>query len=133
MIGVLAIALGILAQGVNVAVLVILAICVAASANFPVLTLSLFWRRFNTGGVVGGMLLGLVSSVVLAMIGPAMRGADAIWPLVNPTIVSMPLGFLGAVLGTLLAGRDKENEARFGAFSLRVHVGSRGRIAAPEF
>ena len=40
-----------------------------------------------------------------------MRGADAIWPLVNPTIVSMPLGFLGAVLGTLLAGRDKENEA----------------------
>jgi len=132
-IGVLAIALGILAQGVNVAVLVILAICVAASANFPVLTLSLFWRRFNTGGVVGGMLLGLVSSVVLAMIGPAMRGADAIWPLVNPTIVSMPLGFLGAVLGTLLAGRDKENEARFGAFSLRVHAGSRGRIAAPEF
>jgi len=132
-IGVLAIALGILAQGVNVAVLVILAICVAASANFPVLALSLFWRRFNTGGVVGGMLLGLVSSVVLAMIGPAMRGADAIWPLVNPTIVSMPLGFLGAVLGTLLAGRDKENEARFGAFSLRVHAGSRSRIAASEF
>ena len=67
------------------------------------------------------------------MIGPAMRGADAIWPLVNPTIVSMPLGFLGAVLGTLLTGRDKENEARFGAFSLRVHAGNRGRIAAPEF
>jgi cation/acetate symporter len=122
-IGLLAIALGILAQGVNVAVLVILAICVAASANFPVLILSLFWRRFNTGGVVGGMLVGLVSSVVLAMIGPAMRGADAVWPLVNPTIVSMPLGFLGAVLGTLLAGRDKENEARFDTFSRRVHVG----------
>jgi cation/acetate symporter len=45
----------------------------------------------------------------------------------------MPLGFFGAVLGTLLAGRDKENEARFSAFSLRVHAGSRGRIAAPEF
>jgi cation/acetate symporter len=131
-IGVLAIALGILAQGVNVAVLVILAICVAASANFPVLALSLFWRRFNTGGVIGGMLLGLVSSVVLALIGPAMRGADAIWPLVNPTIVSMPLGFLGAVLGTLLTGRDKENEARFGAFLLRVYAGTRDRIAAPE-
>ena len=93
-IGVLAIALGILAQGVNVAVLVILAICVAASANFPVLILSLFWRRFNTGGVVGGMTVGLISSVVLAMIGPAMRGADALWPLVNPTVVSLPLGFL---------------------------------------
>ena len=123
LIGVLAIALGILAHGVNVAVLVILAICVAASANFPVLVLSLFWRRFNTGGVIGGMTLGLVSSVALAMIGPAMRGADALWPLVNPTIVSLPLGFLGAVLGTLLAGRDFDNEKRFDAFLFQVHTG----------
>jgi len=122
-IGVLAIALGILAQGVNVAVLVILAICVAASANFPVLILSLFWRRFNTGGVIGGMTVGLISSVVLAMIGPAMRGADALWPLVNPTIVSLPLGFLGAVLGTLIWGRDIDNERRFDAFLLQVHTG----------
>jgi cation/acetate symporter len=122
-IGLLAITLGILAQGVNVAVLVILAICIAASANFPVLILSLFWRRFNTGGVVGGMAVGLVSSVVLAMIGPAMRGADALWPLVNPTVVSLPLGFLGAVLGSLIAGRDMDNENRFDAFLLQVHTG----------
>ena len=122
-IGLLAIALGILAQGVNVAVLVILAICVAASANFPVLILSLFWRRFNTGGVVGGMSVGLLSSVVLAMIGPAMRGADALWPLVNPTVVSLPLGFLGAYLGTLIAGHDAENEKRFDAFLMQVHTG----------
>jgi len=122
-IGVLAIALGILAQGVNVAVLVILAICIAASANFPVLILSLFWRRFNTGGVVGGMTVGLISSVVLAMIGPAMRGADALWPLVNPTVVSLPLGFLGAVLGTLISRRDADNEKRFDEFLLQVHTG----------
>jgi cation/acetate symporter len=122
-VGVLAIALGIFAQGVNVAVLVILAICVAASANFPVLVLSLFWRRFNTAGVVGGIGVGLVSSVVLAVLGPAVRGADAVWPLVNPTIVSMPLGFLGAILGTLLAGQDADNESRFDAFSYRVHTG----------
>lgn len=122
-IGVLAVTLGILAQGVNVAVLVILAICVAASANFPVLILSLFWRRFNTGGVIGGMTVGLVSSVVLAMIGPAMRGADALWPLVNPTIVSMPLGFLGAIVGSLLYGRDADNEDRFDNFLIQVHTG----------
>ena len=122
-IGLLAMVLGILAQGVNVAVLVILAICVAASANFPVLVLSLFWRRFNTGGVVGGMSFGLISSVALAMIGPAMRGADALWPLVNPTVVSLPLGFLGCYLGTMLYGRDAENEARFDDFSLQVHTG----------
>jgi cation/acetate symporter len=126
-IGLLAIALGILAQGVNVAVLVILAICIAASANFPVLILSLFWRRFNTGGVIGGMTAGLTSSVVLAMIGPAMRGSEALWPLVNPTIVSMPLGFLGALLGSLIVGRDTENENRFDAFLMQVHTG-----VAPE-
>ena len=122
-IGIFAVVLGILAQGVNVAVLVILAICIAASANFPVLVLSLFWRRFNTGGVVGGMVLGLGSSVALAMIGPAMRGADALWPLVNPTIVSMPLGFLGGLLGSLIAGRDFDNERRFDAFLFQVHTG----------
>lgn len=122
-IGLLAICLGILAQGVNVAVLVIFAICIAASANFPILILSLFWRRFNTGGVIGGMGVGLVAAVVLAMLGPAMRGPEAIWPLVNPTIVSLPLGFLGAILGTFLYGRDMENEKRFDDFSFQVHTG----------
>jgi cation/acetate symporter len=122
-IGLFAIALGILAQGINVAVLVILAICIAASANFPILVLSLFWRRFNTGGVIGGMTLGLVSAVALALLGPAVRGADAIWPLVNPTIASLPLGFLGAVIGTLIAGRDPVNEARFDQVLLRLHTG----------
>jgi cation/acetate symporter len=122
-IGLLAIALGILAREINVAVLVILAICIAASANFPILVLSLFWRRFNTGGVIGGILFGLVSSVALAVMGPAVRGAEAIWPLVNPTVVSLPLGFLGAVLGTLLAGRDLANEARFDQVLIRVHTG----------
>lgn len=123
-IGLLAMALGILAQSVNVAVLVILSICVAASANFLVLILSLFWHRFNIAGVVCGMVPGLTSSVVLACIGTAMRGSDALWPLVNPTIVSMPLGFLGAVLGTLLAGRAPDNEKRFDAFLMQVHTGA---------
>lgn len=91
------------------------------------LILSLFWRRFNTGGVIGGMTAGLTNSVVLAMIGPAMRGSEALWPLVNPTIVSMPLGFLGAVLGSLIVGRDTENENRFDAFLMQVHTG-----VAPE-
>jgi cation/acetate symporter len=52
-----------------------------------------------------------------------MRGADALWPLVNPTVVSLPLGFLGAYLGTLIAGRDVENEKRFDDFLLQVHTG----------
>ena len=94
-------------------------------AKSSVLYLSLFCRRFNTGGVIGGMTVRLLSSVVLAVIGPAMRGADALWPLVNPTIVSLPLGFLGAVLGTFAWGRDKENERRFDVFLLQVHTGAK--------
>jgi cation/acetate symporter len=122
-IGIFAMMLGIMVQGMNVAVLVILAICVAASANFPVLLLSLFWRRFNTGGVIGGIGFGLTSSVALALLGPAVNGADAIWPLVNPTIISMPLGFLGAVIGTFIAGRDLANEMRFDEVLLRMQTG----------
>ncbi len=93
----MAILLGLLAQGVNVAVLVVLAIAVAPSSNFPIIALSLFWRRFNTWGV-GGVTAGLVSSVALALLGPAFLGPDAVFPLVNPTLVSMPIGFAGAVL-----------------------------------
>jgi cation/acetate symporter len=52
-----------------------------------------------------------------------MRGSEAVWPLVNPTIVSLPLGFLGALLGSWIAGRDLENEKRFDAFLLQVHTG----------
>ena len=125
LVGIVATLLGILAEGVNVAVLVILAICIAASANFPVLALSLFWRRFNTGGVIGGMTLGLVSSVGLALIGPAYLGPNALWPLVNPTVVALPLGVLGAVLGSLLAGRNAEHEKRFGEVKFRIQTGIR--------
>jgi cation/acetate symporter len=124
-VGIVTTLLGVLAEGVNVAVLVNLAICIAASANFPVLALSLFWRRFNTGGVIGGMGLGLISSVGLALIGPAYLGNDALWPLVNPTVVALPLGVLGAVLGTLIAGRNNAHERRFDEVMLRVHTGVR--------
>ncbi|WP_207000912.1 solute symporter family protein [Trinickia mobilis] len=122
-VGVLAVLFGLLAQGINVGVLVILAIAIAASSNFPVILLSIFWRRFNTAGVIGGVLAGLVSSMVLAFIGPAILKGHAIFPIVNPTILSMPIGFLGAWLGTLLGGRDPENEARFDAFVFKTHTG----------
>jgi cation/acetate symporter len=122
-VGVLAIVLGLLVQGLNVAVLVILAIAVAASSNFPIIALSLFWRRFNTWGVIGGVSFGLVSSVTLALIGPVFMGEEAIFPIVNPTILSMPLGFVGALLGTLLGGRNTADEERFEKFRFRAHTG----------
>lgn len=122
-VGALATVFGLLAEGINVAVLVILAIAIAASANFPIILLSLFWRRFNTAGVIGGVAVGLVSAVVLAFIGPAFLGQSAIFPIVNPTILSLPLGFLGAIVGTFLGGRDAANEQRFSEVLYRAHTG----------
>ena len=128
-IAVLAVLLGIAAQGVNVAVLVILAICIAASANFPTIVLALFWRGFNTGGVVGGMGVGLVASVGLALIGPAFLGKDALWPLVNPTVVAMPLGFLGAYLGSRIASAIRPQPDNFDEIQFRSQTGYRDKPA----
>lgn len=122
-VGVLATLLGIAAQGVNVAVLVILGFSVAASANFPVVALSLFWRRFNVGGVIGAVVVGLVSSVTLALIGPAFLGPHALWPLVVPTIVTMPLGFLGAIIGSLIVGQNARSNKSFEEITVRANTG----------
>lgn len=122
-VGLVATVLSIFAHGVNVAVLVILGFSVAASANFPVVALSLFWKRFNTGGVVAAILVGLVSSVTLALLGPAFLGSKALWPLVIPTIVTMPLGFAAAILGSLLSGHSEESERRFDEVQVRANTG----------
>ena len=106
----------------NVAFLVGLAFAVAASANLPVILLSLFWKRFNTAGAVAGMAVGLVSSIVLIGISPSFMGSSAIFPLENPGIVSIPAGFLGAILGTL-ARRDRRSEEKYTELLVRANTG----------
>ncbi len=69
-VGVVAIAIGIAAEGQNVAQLVALAFAVAASGNLPVVVLSLFWRQFNTAGIVAGLVVGTVASIVLVLVSP---------------------------------------------------------------
>jgi cation/acetate symporter len=125
-IALLAVLLGIVARGMNVAVLVILAICIAASANFPTLVLALFWRGFNAGGVVGGVGVGLIASVGLAVVGPTVMGKEALWPLVNPTLLAMPLGFLGAYLGSKLAAAIRLQPDHFDEVQFRAQTGYRG-------
>lgn len=71
-VGALAIAIGILAQGQNVAHLVALAFAVAASANLPVVLLTLYWKRCNTGGVVAGLIVGTLSAIGLVLVSPNM-------------------------------------------------------------
>lgn len=120
-----AVAIGIailLGPTANVAFLVALAFAVAASANFPVIILSLFWKRFNTTGAVAGLGTGLVASIVLILISPSMMKSGPLFPLENPGIVSIPLGFLGAVVGTLMS-REPEAEAKFAELLVRANTG----------
>ena len=129
-VGAVAIFLAIQLRTINVAFLVGLAFAVAASANLPAIVLSIFWRRFNTAGAVTGLAVGLASSIALIAISPSVMGLDAkalihgvpIFPLRNPGIVSIPLGFLGAVIATLLT-REPEAEAKFAELSVRANTG----------
>lgn len=121
-VGALAIALSIALRGFNVAFLVGLAFAVAASANVPVILLALWWRRFSRLGAITGMVAGLASSILLIAISPVLLGKHALFPLQNPGIVSIPLGFAGAVLGTILS-RDAESEAMFDQLQVRAVTG----------
>jgi cation/acetate symporter len=129
-----AIALG---PGSNVLILATFGMAVAASANFPVLALSLFWRRFNTAGAIAGMTAGLLATVGLIVAGPNVMGIDPPnaagaarrliqarpwFPLENVGIVSVPIGFLAAFAGTLL-GKEPSAEAKFNELLVRSQIG----------
>ncbi|WP_030408813.1 solute symporter family protein [Streptomyces albus] len=126
-IGAVAIGLSLPARDQNVAFLVGLAFAVAASANLPVLLYALFWRRFTTRGAVCAVYGGLLPAVALVVLSPVVSGTPrsflpgldfAYFPLENPGLVSIPLGFLAGWLGTVLSreradpGRHAETEVR---------------------
>jgi len=121
----------------NVTVLATLAMAVGGSANFPVIVLSIFWRRFNTAGALSGLAVGLLASTALILAGPTIMTVDpptvaasarhliqakAWFPLENPAIVSVPLGFLGAFVGTLLS-KDISSAAKYGELLVRSNTG----------
>jgi cation/acetate symporter len=194
-VGAMAIAIGVAAKGQNVAALVGLAFAVAASANFPCVLLTLYWKRCNTGGIVTGMLIGTVAAVGLTLVSPnltypkpikaaahkvldgeaakraaateALNGTDEkaaaqgkkdlaaldktvakakedlakrgstdtsfmgleapLIQLKNPGIISIPLGFLAVILGSLLF-RDKRAEDMWNEVYVRQNT---GLMAAP--
>jgi cation/acetate symporter len=125
--GVLAVILGILFKGQNVAFMVGLAFAVAASANFPPLLLSIVWRRFTTAGAVASIVSGAVLSVLLIVLSPTvwvdlLHKPSPLFPLRNPAIVSMPFSFLCGIVASLLA-REPNAEARFDDEKLRTYLG----------
>ncbi len=106
-LGIVAILLGILFKGQNVAFMVGLAFAVAASGNFPALVLSIFWRNFTTGGAVASIIVGTAASLLLIAGSPTimvdLAGAEAaLFPLKNPALVTIPLGFAAGILVSLL-------------------------------
>lgn len=116
-IGVLAIIGGIGVQGQNIAFLVALAFAVAASANLPTILYSLFWRKFTTRGAVWSMYGGLGAAIVLILLSPVFWGTEtsvfknvgvALWPLNNPGILSIPLGFFLGWLGSVTSRRAED-------------------------
>ena len=191
LVGALAIAIGIAAKGQNVAHLVALAFAVAASANFPCVLLTLYWRRCNTGGIVLGMIVGTLTAIGLVLVSPnmtypklikaaAQKVVDAapaketkltadlvattdnaattktrnalvamqkevaiakgnldkfkseetslvglekpLFDLRNPGLISIPLGFLAVILGSLLY-RDKRAEDMWDELYVRQNTG----------
>jgi cation/acetate symporter len=129
-IGVIAIIIAVIGgSGLNVSFMVGLAFAVAASANFPALILALTWRRFNTTGAVAGVLCGVVSAIFLVVVSPKVwPGADTVtgspigWTLANPGIVSIPLGFIGCWLGTVLSS-ERGAERTFHELYVRSETG----------
>jgi cation/acetate symporter len=129
-IGLIAIVIAVIGgSGLNVSFMVGLAFAVAASANFPALLLALTWRRFNTAGALTGVILGVVSSIFLVIVSPKVwPGADTVtgspigWELSNPGIISIPLGFIGCWLGTVLT-TERKAERTFDELFVRAETG----------
>jgi cation/acetate symporter len=121
------IALGILFKGQNVAYMVGLAFAIAASANFPALVLSIFWRPLTTAGAQAGMLAGTAAALLFIYLSPTIQvdvlgKADAWFPLRNPGIVSIPFSFIVAIGVSLLRPAAAEAQ-RFDALERRLHLG----------
>ena len=125
--GAVAVLLGILFKGQNVAFMVGLTFAVAASANFPPLLLSIVWRRFNTYGAVCAIIAGALMSVGLIVLSPTvwvdiLKNPTAVFPLRNPAIVSMTVAFIAGIVGSLLTAEARA-EALFDDEKLRVYLG----------
>ncbi|AGK54253.1 solute symporter family protein [Bacillus sp. 1NLA3E] len=130
-VAVLSIILALFAQKMNVAFLVALAFAVAASANLPIILFTIFWKRFNTTGAITGMLVGLITSLVLVAISPNVWSPEAgvaifvgkpLISLTNPGIISIPVGFIAAIVGTLLSSK-KADVKKFDEILVKANTG----------
>ena len=131
-LGVLAVLLGIAFEKQNIAFMVSLAFAVAASANFPVLFLSILWKDMTTRGAVIGGFMGLVSAVALTVLSPSVWEAtlgnaagSAPFPYTSPALFSMALAFFGIWLFSITdrSARAQSERAAFHAQQIRSETG----------
>ncbi|MCX4732907.1 cation acetate symporter [Streptomyces sp. NBC_01363] len=132
LIGAVAIVLGAFARDMNVAGLVALAFAVAASANLPTILYSLFWKRFTTQGALWSIYGGLAGSVLLVLFSPVVsgnpktsmfKGVDFAWfPLENPGLISIPLGFLLGWIGSLLS-KEEPDKGKYAELEVKSLTG----------
>ena len=131
-LGIVAVGLGIAFEKQNIAFMVSLAFAIAASANFPVLLMSVLWKDCTTRGAVIGGFLGLASSVVLTVVSPAVWEAtlgnakgSALFPYASPALFSMTIGFVGIWLFSILdrSPRAEIDRAGFVAQQVRSETG----------
>ncbi|MEE1654093.1 cation acetate symporter [Brachymonas sp. G13] len=131
-LGIIAVLLGILFERQNIAFMVSLAFAIAASANFPVLFLSIMWKNMTTKGAVIGGFLGLISSVALTIVSPSVWEAvlgnpkgSALFPYTSPALFSMTIGFVGIWLFSILDNSKQaaKERAAFPAQQIRSETG----------
>jgi len=131
-LGALAVVLGIAFEKQNIAFMVSLAFAIAASANFPVLFMSVLWKDCTTKGAVIGGFLGLISSVVLTVVSPSVWEAtlgnpkgSALFPYTSPALFSMTIAFVGIWLFSILdnSKQAKADRAGFLAQQVRSETG----------
>jgi cation/acetate symporter len=131
-LGILAIGLGIAFEQQNIAFMVGLAFAIAASANFPILILSMFWSKLTTRGALIGGFMGLISATVMVILGPTVWESvlgnvkgSAPFPYDNPAIFSVPLAFIGSWLFSVLdkSQNARDEEAAYEAQYIRSQTG----------
>ena len=129
-LGIIAILLGIAFESQNIAFVVGLAFAIAASANFPILFLSMYWRGLTTRGAVIGGSLGLATAVVLLILGPAvwvdvLKNAEAIFPYKYPALFSMIVAFIATYFFSVTDNSQsaKEEKEKFEAQFIRAQTG----------
>jgi cation/acetate symporter len=138
-LGIVAIILGVVFEKINAAFMVGLAFAVAASANFPVLFLSMLWKGLTTRGAAIGGWVGLVSAVLLTIVSPGVWEAvfgypkgSALFPYVNPAIFTIPLSFFCCWLFSVTDNSKtaKAEQAAFDAQYVRSQTGIGAEVTA---